>query len=110
VAARRRNFEYYHARLGSLPGLEFMPEAKWGVHSRWLTTLTVAPEVCGVSRDELRCALEAANIEARAEAASHLFVSPRSTGNFYARSCQPSGDRKLPRQLLAAGNSSASER
>ncbi len=65
VQARRRNFAFYRAQLGSLPGLAFMPEAPWGRHSRWLTCLTVDPVAFGASREEIRLALEAENIEAR---------------------------------------------
>lgn len=65
VAARRANFDYYSEELGDLPGMEFMPEAPWGVHSRWLTTLTIDREAFGASREEVRLALEARNIEAR---------------------------------------------
>lgn len=65
VRARRANFERYREALGDVPGLTFMPEAPWGRHSRWLTCLTVDPERCGADREELRLALEAANVEAR---------------------------------------------
>lgn len=65
VAARRRNFEYYHRHLSDLPGLEFMPEAPWGRHTRWLTTLTIDPNAFGATREDVRLALEAANIESR---------------------------------------------
>lgn len=65
VAARRRIFAAYHAHLHDLPGLVFMPEAPWGLHSRWLTTLTIEPEAFGADREAVRQALEAENIEAR---------------------------------------------
>lgn len=65
VAARRRNFEYYYRHLSDLPGVEFMPEATWGRHTRWLTTLTIDPEAFGATREDVRLALEAANIESR---------------------------------------------
>jgi pyridoxal phosphate-dependent aminotransferase EpsN len=65
VAARRRNFELYRESLGALPGLELMPEAPWGRHTRWLTCITIAPAASGTDREELRLALEAENIEAR---------------------------------------------
>lgn len=65
VRARRSNFEAYAARLGERPGIEFMPEAPWGRHSRWLTTLTISPKAFGASREDVRLALEAENIEAR---------------------------------------------
>jgi pyridoxal phosphate-dependent aminotransferase EpsN len=65
VAARRRNFAFYAEALGDLPGVEFMPEAAWGTHTRWLTTLTIDPQLFGVGRETLRQSLDAAGIEAR---------------------------------------------
>jgi pyridoxal phosphate-dependent aminotransferase EpsN len=65
VAARRRNFAYYAEALGDLPGISFMPEAPWGTHTRWLTTLTIDPQRFGVDREVVREALDAAGIEAR---------------------------------------------
>jgi dTDP-4-amino-4,6-dideoxygalactose transaminase len=65
VAARRRNFAFYRDRLGDLPGVEFMPEAEWGTHTRWLTCLTIDPDRFGADREEVRLALEAVEAEAR---------------------------------------------
>jgi pyridoxal phosphate-dependent aminotransferase EpsN len=65
VQARRRVFDNYVEALGRLPGIEFMPEAPWGRHTRWLTCITVDPEQFGATREEIRLALEAENIEAR---------------------------------------------
>ena len=65
VQARRRNFELYRRELGDLRGLEFMPEAPWGRHTRWLTALTIDPVEFGADREAIRLALEARNIEAR---------------------------------------------
>lgn len=65
VRARRRNFAFYQQALGDLPGVEFMPEAAWGRHSRWLTTLTIDPLEFGVDREKIRLALEEQNIETR---------------------------------------------
>jgi dTDP-4-amino-4,6-dideoxygalactose transaminase len=65
VAARRHNYEFYARKLGDLPGICFMPEAPWGIHSRWLTTLTIDPAAFGVDREAVRLALELENIEAR---------------------------------------------
>jgi pyridoxal phosphate-dependent aminotransferase EpsN len=65
VEARRRNFDFYRQTLGDLPGLEFMPEAPWGRHSRWLTTLTIDPVEFGRDREAVRLALESEKIEAR---------------------------------------------
>lgn len=65
VRARRRNFEYYRDAIGDLPGVEFMPDARWGRHTRWLTTLTIDPTEFGVDREAVRMALEGINVEAR---------------------------------------------
>jgi dTDP-4-amino-4,6-dideoxygalactose transaminase len=65
VAARRRNFEFYRQELGDLPGIEFMPEARFGRSTRWLTCLTVTPEEFGANRKYVRLALERENIEVR---------------------------------------------
>jgi pyridoxal phosphate-dependent aminotransferase EpsN len=65
VEARRRNFEHYSGQLGGLPGLEFMPEADYGRCTRWLTCLTIDPVKFGVTREDVRLALEKANIESR---------------------------------------------
>ena len=65
VAACRRNFTFYREALAELPGVAFMPEAHWGRHTRWLTTLTIDPAQFGVGREAVRLALEAENIEAR---------------------------------------------
>ncbi|MGF1672854.1 MAG: DegT/DnrJ/EryC1/StrS family aminotransferase [Rivularia sp. (in: cyanobacteria)] len=65
VAARRRNFEIYHQALGNLPGIEFMPEADYGKATRWLTCLTINPDLFGVDREQLRLALNELQIESR---------------------------------------------
>lgn len=65
VNARRAVFDFYRRALADVPGLEWMPEAPWGRHSRWLTCLTVDPAAFGADREALRLALEARNIEAR---------------------------------------------
>ena len=65
IAARRRNFELYGKALKGVPGISFMPEAAYGRSNRWLTCITVEPEEFGASREDIRLALEAENIEAR---------------------------------------------
>jgi len=65
IAARRRNCELYQAALGDLPGISFMPEAPYGRSNRWLTCITVNPDEFGATREDIRLALEAENIEAR---------------------------------------------
>jgi pyridoxal phosphate-dependent aminotransferase EpsN len=65
VDARRRVFDNYRDRLGDLPGLGFMPEPTWARSTRWLTCLTINPAAFGATREEVRKALEAENIESR---------------------------------------------
>ena len=65
VEARRSVFAAYASALGDLPGVSFMPEAPWGRHTRWLTCLTIDPDAFGATRDDVRLALEADNVEAR---------------------------------------------
>jgi dTDP-4-amino-4,6-dideoxygalactose transaminase len=65
VARRRATFDRYVAGIGALPGVAFMPEAPYGTGNRWLTCLTIAPTEFGATREDVRLALEAANIESR---------------------------------------------
>jgi len=65
VQARRAVFERYREAFENVEGFQFMPEASYGHSTRWLTTLTVDPHLCGVNRDDIIDALEAENIEAR---------------------------------------------
>ena len=65
VARKREISASYHAALQSLPGVEFMPEVPNGVHTRWLTTLTVDPKYAGTHRERIREVLAAENIESR---------------------------------------------
>lgn len=65
VAARRRNFELYQHALGSLPGIEFMPEAPFGRATRWLSCITINPTAFGADREQVRLALAKQQIEAR---------------------------------------------
>jgi dTDP-4-amino-4,6-dideoxygalactose transaminase len=65
VEAKRRVFKYYQDALGSLPGIEFMPEAPYGRCTRWLTVIQIHPDKFGADREQVRLALEAENIESR---------------------------------------------
>jgi pyridoxal phosphate-dependent aminotransferase EpsN len=65
VAARRAVFEAYRRRLGDLPGLSFMPQTAQGCSNRWLTVILIDPARFGATREDIRLALEAENIESR---------------------------------------------
>ena len=95
VQARRRNFDYYQEMLGHLPGIKFMPEAPWGRHTRWLTTLTINPEAFGTDREAVRLALAEENIDARPVwKPMHLQpVFPAGAGGFALLSMKPLEER-----------------
>ncbi|MCX7670193.1 MAG: DegT/DnrJ/EryC1/StrS family aminotransferase, partial [Anaerolineae bacterium] len=65
VRRKREIYEAYRQLLGDLPGIAFMPEAPWGRCTRWLTCIVVDPAQFGATREDIRLALERANIEAR---------------------------------------------
>ena len=65
VAARRRNFQIYQQGLAHLPGIDFMPEADYGTHTRWLTCLTLDPNLASVDQETIRLHLATQNIESR---------------------------------------------
>lgn len=65
VNRRRQIFDFYQRHLGSLPGICFMPEMAASRSTHWLSCILVQPDELGVTRDEIRVALEEQNIEAR---------------------------------------------
>jgi dTDP-4-amino-4,6-dideoxygalactose transaminase len=66
IVSRRAHFSYYQKALGDLPGIAFLPEPDGYFSNRWLTCITVNPkESGGVSREDIRLALEKENIESR---------------------------------------------
>jgi pyridoxal phosphate-dependent aminotransferase EpsN len=106
VQARRCHFDAYKTALNDLPGVDFMPEASWGRHSRWLTVITIDPERFGADREQVRLALEVENIESRPVwKPMHLqpvFSSAECVGGDVAESffeyglCLPSGSNMTP--------------
>ncbi|MGB4433691.1 MAG: aminotransferase class I/II-fold pyridoxal phosphate-dependent enzyme [Bacillota bacterium] len=65
VKRRREIFDTYKSELGSIPGVRFMPEAEFGKSNRWLTVMTLDPEIIQKSPFELVDYLEEQNIESR---------------------------------------------
>lgn len=65
VARRRAIFTRYRHNLERADGIDFMPEAAHGRPTRWLTVITVDPRIAGTTAENLRLALERANIESR---------------------------------------------
>lgn len=65
VAKRRAVNTRYRQALSAAPGITFMPIASYGQPNFWLTCIQVDPVEAGVTREDLRLALERADIEAR---------------------------------------------
>jgi dTDP-4-amino-4,6-dideoxygalactose transaminase len=66
VAKRRSNFEVYREKLNNLSGITFLSETENSFANRWLTTILVDPaKTKGISRENIRLALEKENIETR---------------------------------------------
>ena len=66
MMARRREINTrYREVLAKTPGITFMPVADYGIPNYWLTCIQVDPAAAGVTREDLRLALEVDNIEAR---------------------------------------------
>ncbi len=66
VAARRSNYERYCAFFENIEGVEGVDEPKGYFSNRWLSTFTINPEKTGgMTREDVRLALEKDNIEAR---------------------------------------------
>ncbi|MDB4461623.1 aminotransferase class I/II-fold pyridoxal phosphate-dependent enzyme [bacterium] len=65
VNRRRAIFDRYYQALKDLPGIGFMPEIPEGRSTRWLSVITIDSSLFGASREDVRLALEAENIESR---------------------------------------------
>jgi dTDP-4-amino-4,6-dideoxygalactose transaminase len=65
IARRKYNFERYKNLLNEFAGITFMPIAEHGEPNYWLTCILIDPREFGATRDDVRLALEAANIESR---------------------------------------------
>ncbi len=64
VQRRRQVNDSYRKRLAGVPGIDFMPIAAYGEPICWFTTITVGREL-GATADDIRVALEEADIESR---------------------------------------------
>lgn len=66
VKERRANYDFYKNHLSDITGLEFVAEPYGFYSNRWLSTVLVHPEKTGgITREDIRLALEAENIESR---------------------------------------------
>lgn len=66
INQRRLNFELYEKHLGGISGITFLKEPAGYYSNRWLSTILVDPlHTNGITRDDIRLALEKENIESR---------------------------------------------
>lgn len=66
VMQRRTNYAYYVKALNELPGVTFLSDPEGCFSNRWLTCILVDPAKSGgISREDIRLALDAENIESR---------------------------------------------
>ena len=56
---------FYHQLLAHVEGISFLEEPATFFSNRWLSCILIDSEKCGVTREELRLALEKENIESR---------------------------------------------
>jgi len=66
IEQRRKNFSFYQKELKSFVGITLVNEPAGFFSNRWLTTILVDPEKTnGITREDIRLALEKENIESR---------------------------------------------
>jgi dTDP-4-amino-4,6-dideoxygalactose transaminase len=66
IQQRRANFSFYENALSDIHGISFLCEPEGFFSNRWLTTILINPELTnGVTREDVRLALEKENIESR---------------------------------------------
>jgi dTDP-4-amino-4,6-dideoxygalactose transaminase len=65
LAARRRVNARYREFLDGVPGISFMPEARYGRGNLWLTCILIQRSAFGADREAVRLALAADDVESR---------------------------------------------
>lgn len=115
VAARRANHDFYQALLGEVKGVHFLTEPEGYFSNRWLSCLLIDPQQTGgISREDVRLALEKENIECRPlwkpMHLQPLFAEARHYGSNYSEElfdlglCLPSGSNLTDNQKQQIAN------
>jgi dTDP-4-amino-4,6-dideoxygalactose transaminase len=66
IVNRRANFSYYQKALSDIKGISFLAESPGFFSNRWLSCILVDPALSdGITREDIRLALEKENIESR---------------------------------------------
>ncbi|WP_273214261.1 aminotransferase class I/II-fold pyridoxal phosphate-dependent enzyme [Runella zeae] len=111
VAQRRANFDYYVKSLSFISGISFQPEAAGSFSNRWLSCVIIDPlqTTGGISREDVRLALAAKNIEARPLWKPMHLQPVFEKAPFYGKNvaenlfdhglCLPSGSNLTPNEL-----------
>lgn len=66
VQRRREIFSLYEKELGTIEGIHFMPELNQTMSNRWLTTMTIDPQIISIHPFEIIYHLNLVGIETRA--------------------------------------------
>jgi len=115
VKARRANYTWYHNFFKEIAGITFPEEPEGFRSTRWLTTILVDPaKTRGITRENIRLALDAENIEARPlwkpmhmqpVFAHHPYYGSRLEERLFDRGlCLPSGSNLTPHDFERIGN------
>ena len=108
VKQRRDNFSFYYELLSSVPGISLLKEPSSDYYSNfWLSTILVDPQrTKGISREDIRLALEQENIESRplwkpmhlqpVFSGAMVFQNNTSEKLFERGLCLPSGSSLTP--------------
>jgi dTDP-4-amino-4,6-dideoxygalactose transaminase len=110
IAQRRKVYTFYKERLGQLPGWHFLDEPEGFFANRWLTTVLIDPEFSGgITREDVRHALEKEHIESRplwkpmhkqpVFAGAPYYGKPLSEKLFEQGLCLPSGSNLRDEEL-----------
>ena len=111
ISQRRSNFNFYKEALSKLEGFTFLKEPHGYFSNRWLTTILIDSAKAGVTREQIRLALEKKNIECRPLwkpmhlqpiFASSLYFGKSVAKNLFEMGlCLPSGSNLRPEDLDA---------
>jgi len=111
VAKRRQIFDRYQEALGTIPGVDFMPEAPFGRANRWLSVMTLDPDVTDVKPLDVMKNLEEHNIESRPVwKPMHLQPVFEKYGFYTADEGKPFSERAFETGLCLPSGSNLTER
>jgi dTDP-4-amino-4,6-dideoxygalactose transaminase len=63
ITAKQRIHARYVQALSEIPGVRFQQQAPWATATRWLTTITINPQITGTTASRLRTALAGDDIQ-----------------------------------------------